>query len=157
MENPREALRRESSSRCSSSRSQLEQLTISDRDNLMDILNTIRKIKNTFASIGVPIADDKLFLTIIKKLPPKMSTIRDTILYGPDDRKTYEILEQTLLSYAKNNPHTQVPFLANTVSHGPKYCKHCKISGHTISKCKTKDHICKTCGKPGHYERRYKS
>ena len=92
------------------------------------------------------------------KLPPKMNALRDAILYGPDDRKTYAVLEQVLTSFAKNNPRTPAPELANTVTTDRKMkCKHCKLNGHNVADCRAKTHTCNKCGNTGHFEKRCKN
>ena len=136
-----------------SAENELERLTIAEHDNILETLNKIRTIRNILNNAGAPIADNKLFLTIIRKLPSRMNTIRDTILYGPEERKTFQILEQTLTSYAKNNPPPQPRHLANNAERRA-YCSHCRMTGHTFTDCRTKDHNCKLCGKRGHRERR---
>jgi len=82
---------------------ELERLSLSDTDSIMDFLDRIRLIRRTLANSGSPIDDKTLFQKILRKLPAKMNALHDTILYGPPARATYDILEQTLISYHKNN------------------------------------------------------
>ena len=93
-------------------------------------------------SSEAPISDHKLFLTVIRKLPKKMQSIQDTILYGPEDRKTYAVLEQALMSYAKNNPEARQTEHANAAIKKDVTCKHCKLKGHSKSECRAKQHTC---------------
>jgi transposase InsO family protein len=137
--------------------SQLEQLRLGDNDDVLDFLNNIRLIRSKLTSSGAPISDRKLFLTVIRKLPKKMQTIQDTILYGSDDRRTYAILEQTLMSYAKNNPKAQVPDQANlATTTRDKTCNYCKRKGHLKAECHARQHTCQRCGGVGHFEKRCK-
>ena len=111
---------------------QLEHLTISDSDNLVDVLNQIRMIRNALASAGSPISDEKLFIAVTKKLPRKLDKLSSALLWGPEDRQTWPILEQQLLSYNKNFPSNLNYQQANNVKHTKKFCDHCKLSGHRI-------------------------
>ena len=115
---------------------QLDQLKLGENDDILEFLNTIRLIRNGLAGAGVPISERKLFLTVMEKLPMKMQSIHDTVFYGPDERKTYAVLEQTLTSYAKNNPRTPTPEKANTITNKTVVCKHCKRKGHTKAECR---------------------
>jgi hypothetical protein len=136
---------------------QLENLKLNETGDVLEFLNNIRLIKSALTSAGAPVADRKLFLTVIRKLPKRMQSIQDTILYGPEDRKTYAILEQTLMSYAKNNPKTSAPEQANSAVAKEKFCKHCKRKGHVKDECHARLHTCTKCGKTGHFEKRCKS
>jgi hypothetical protein len=136
---------------------QLDQLKLGENDDILEFLNTIRLIRNALAGAGAPISERKLFLTVIEKLPKKMQSIHDTVLYGSDERKTYAVLEQTLTSYAKNNPRTPAPEKANTVTNKPDVCKHCKRKGHTKAECRAKQHTCSKCGQSGYFEKRSKA
>ena len=83
---------------------QLARITLGDNDDILTFINNIMLIKNTMASAGAEMPDKKLFQAVIMKLPAKMNNLRDTILYGPYERKTYDTLEQTPASYANNHP-----------------------------------------------------
>ena len=136
---------------------QLYKLKLNDKDDITEFLNTIRLLRNKLASAGAPISENKLFLTVIEKLPKSMEIIHDTILYGPDDRKTYTALEQTLASYCKNKPKAPVPEQANVATNKDKICKHCKRKGHLKDECRARLHTCKNCGRDGHFEKRCQS
>ena len=136
---------------------QLEQIKLGENDDVLEFLNEIRLIRSALRCTGEPIADRKLFLSVIRKLPKKMQSIQETILYGPEDRKTYASLEQILLSYEKNNPTLPVPEQANTVTTQRKTCSYCKRKGHDQSECRAKSHTCGKCNKIGHFERRCRS
>lgn len=71
---------------------QLDQLKLGENDDILEFLNTIRLLRNTLAGAGSPISEHKLFLSIIQKLRTEMQSIHDTVLCGPDDRKTCQAL-----------------------------------------------------------------
>lgn len=75
---------------------QLDQLKLGENDDILEFLNTIRLLRNTLAGAGSPISEHKLFLSIIQKLRTEMQSIHDTVLCGPDDRKTYAALPSTV-------------------------------------------------------------
>ena len=137
---------------------QLSRLTLSDNDDILSFLNTVRLIQNSIVSAGSDVPDKKLFQAIIMKLPARMANLRDTILYGPEERKTYAALEQTLTSYAKNNPVIAAPEQANTAINNKKQtCTHCKRRGHKVADCRAVNHTCTRCNTTGHFERRCKA
>jgi hypothetical protein len=135
---------------------QLHRAHFSKPSEIPAFLNEVRLATNSLAASGQPISDDKLFLTILDKLPTSMRHLKDNLLYGHHDLRTYKHLSLTLEEYAKNNIATSQPEHAN-IAFNDKKCKYCHRQGHTIDECKTKIHVCKICNKKGHFEKRCRS
>ena len=142
-----------------SAKRQLELITLTNSNDIHKFLNEIRLTRNTLASCGSPIDDESLFLIVMEKLPASMKTLKDMLLYGPPDRRKFDVAEQTLLEYNKNNKGFKPPEHANIFHKDTnlRKCTHCKKNGHVYNECRARNNKCKTCGQIGHFERRCKN
>lgn len=131
----------------------LERLSLHDTSYIMEFLNQVKLVRNSLSSCGAPISDSKLFLTIIKKLPPAMNGVYDTIMYGAPSLKTYEHLERSMLEFYKDNPVSKKAHSANTASNPNIRCTFCRRQGHSNTDCRQRTHTCQKCRRPGHFEK----